>query len=54
VCPSGALSYQEGETVSLADFLHVEGSPAQRRVNYASVVAEPLRRAWAAGTRVDS
>jgi len=54
VCPSGALSYEEGREVSLADFLDSEGSPGQRRANFAAVQAEPLRRGWKEGRRVDS
>lgn len=54
VCPSGALSHQKGAEVSLAQFLGVEGSPSQKRVHFANVLAEPLRKAWAEGRRVDS
>ncbi|MFC1661873.1 4Fe-4S dicluster domain-containing protein [Gemmatimonadota bacterium] len=53
-CPSGALSYQVGEKVSLAPFMEGERTPAQRRVHFASVLAQPLREGWAAGRRVDS
>lgn len=54
LCPSGALSFREGVEVSLAPFLEVQGSSAQRRVHYATVMAEPLRKEWAEGRRVDS
>jgi carbon-monoxide dehydrogenase iron sulfur subunit len=53
-CPSGALSHRTGEDVSLADFLESKGSPSQRRIHFATVQGEPLRREWAAGRRVDS
>ena len=54
VCPSGALSNKAGEPVSLAAFMESEGTPGQKRVLYAAVVAKPLRRAWTEGRRVDS
>ncbi len=52
-CPTGALTNQE-EGVSLAAFLDVEGTPAQKRAHFAAVRAHPLREAWAAGRRVDA
>lgn len=54
VCPSGALSLREEETVSLEAFMGVQGTPGQKRVHYATVVGEPLRRQWVEGRRVDS
>jgi Fe-S-cluster-containing hydrogenase component 2 len=54
VCPSEALSCQAGKEMSLAPFLEMEGSPAQKRVHFATIMAEPLREAWAEGRRVDS
>jgi Fe-S-cluster-containing hydrogenase component 2 len=53
-CPSGALSHEGGKEVSLAPFMELEGTPAQRRVHFAAVLGFPLREEWAAGKRVDS
>ncbi len=53
-CPTGALANIDGEGVSLAAFHDAAGSPAQKRVHFAGVQGEPLRKAWAAGRRVDA
>lgn len=54
ICPTGALSNLEDGGVSLAPFLEFQGSPGQKRARFATVKAEPLREAWAAGRRVDA
>jgi carbon-monoxide dehydrogenase iron sulfur subunit len=53
VCPSGALSNREDEEVSLAPFMDFQGSPGQKRANFAAAKGQPLREEWAAGRRVD-
>jgi len=53
-CPSGALSNKEDEEVSLAAYMDFQGTPGQRRVHFANLLARPLREEWAAGRRVDS
>jgi Fe-S-cluster-containing hydrogenase component 2 len=54
VCPSGALSNEEPDTVSLAAFLDFQGTPGQRRANFARTNAVPVREEWASGRRVGS
>ena len=55
ICPSGALTYrEEPKEVSLEAFMDSEGNPNQRRAHFAKVLAEPLRKEWSEGGRVDS
>lgn len=55
VCPSAALSYHEDpKEVSLEAFMDSDGNPNQRRAHFAEVLAEPLRKEWSEGGRVDS
>ncbi|MGD2122756.1 MAG: 4Fe-4S dicluster domain-containing protein [Gemmatimonadota bacterium] len=54
VCPSGALSLTNEGGMSLASFIEFQGTPSQKRVNFASAIGAPLRRLWAEGRRVDS
>jgi Fe-S-cluster-containing hydrogenase component 2 len=54
ICPSGALSFTRNQDVSLAPFMDFQGTPSQKRINFATVMGEPLRRQWAYGRRVDS
>ncbi len=53
-CPTGALSYREGEEISLAPFLQSEDPASRRRAEYVRVQAEPVRKGWESGVRVDS
>jgi Fe-S-cluster-containing hydrogenase component 2 len=53
-CPVGALSYREGEEVSLVEFAKSEGSASRRRAAFVRVQAEPVRKDWESGVRVDS
>ena len=55
ICPSEALTYmEEPKEVSLEAFMDSEGNPNQRRAHFAKVLAEPLRKEWSEGGRVDS
>jgi Fe-S-cluster-containing hydrogenase component 2 len=54
VCPSGALSNQEADAVSLAPFLDFQGTPGQRRANFARASGVPVREEWVSGRRVGS
>jgi Fe-S-cluster-containing hydrogenase component 2 len=53
-CPSGALTYEQDLRTSLEPFMQFSGNPAQKRANYTSVAALPLREDWKSGRRVDS
>lgn len=53
-CPTGALTDERDERVSLAPFMKAVGNPAQKRAQYAKVMANPIRKAWESGRRVDS
>ncbi len=52
ICPTEALVYDKGLEPSLAEFEDFEGTPAQRRVNYARIQAQPVREKWLAGWRL--
>ena len=52
ICPTEALVLDKELEPSLAEFQEYEGTPAQRRVNYAQVKAEPVREKWLAGWRL--
>ena len=52
ICPTKALTVEKDEEPSLADFLGAEGTPAQKRVEYARVLSEPIRQRWLAGWRL--
>jgi Fe-S-cluster-containing hydrogenase component 2 len=52
ICPTEALVNEENLEPSLAEYLAYEGTPAQRRVNYAKIQAEPVREKWLAGWRL--
>jgi len=54
VCPSGSLSYREEyQDISLEPVTRRDACPNQRRVYYACVAAQPLRRAWEEGERLE-
>ena len=52
VCPSEALVNERGLEPSLEIFLEVEGTPAQKRANYAKVKSGPVRERWLEGWRL--
>ena len=52
ICPTEALLVEEDLKPSLSEFLEFEGTPAQRRVNYARIQAKPIREKWLAGWRL--
>lgn len=52
VCPTYALVLSTGIRPSLAAFVEFDGTPGQRRVNYARVESEPVRAKWLSGWRL--
>ncbi len=52
VCPTRALVFDKDAEPSLAAFQEFEGSPAQKRVHYSAIKAEPVRERWMAGWRL--
>jgi len=52
ICPTEALVFEKKEQPSLEEFLEIEGSPSQKRVHYANVQAEPIRKKWMEGWRL--
>jgi Fe-S-cluster-containing hydrogenase component 2 len=52
ICPTQALYVEKEAEPSLAEFLEVEGTPAQKRVHYAKVQSEPVREKWLDGLRL--
>lgn len=53
-CPAGALVHEEHLPISLEPFMQSSGNPAQKRADYVSAAARPLRENWKKGGRVDS
>lgn len=52
ICPTEALVVEQDLEPSLEQFQEFEGIPAQKRVNYAKIQAEPVREKWLAGWRL--
>ncbi len=53
-CPTGAVVYEEHLPVSLAQFAQSSRNPAQKRSDYVTEDARPVREEWKSGRRVDS
>ncbi len=53
-CPTGALSNRVSGEISLGEFLESEGYAREKRFRYATVTSGQIRKAWAAGRRVDA
>jgi len=52
ICPTEALALDKQSEPSLSEFEAFDGTPAQKRVNFAKIKSAPVREKWLAGWRL--